>query len=179
MPKLFETQGVLAKGVQGTLMTELKEKTGRVSVSGQFKIEEKQKATDDQGREVSVAGTVLTWFSTITDKTRERTIESMVLSGLTQEAAERIIALAEGGKTGKVPDKFGFGTKQVSLACEINEYDGKTFTRISWVNNPAGRKSRAADLEELDLGDDVPTVSAATAGSSGGKPQRGPDDPFA
>lgn len=176
MPKLFETQGVLAKGVNGTLMTELKEKTGRVSVSGQFKIEEKQKATDDQGREVSVAGTVLTWFSTITEKTRTRTIESMVLSGLTQEAAERIIALAESGRAGKVPEKYGFGSKQVSLACEINEYDDKRNTRISWVNNPAGRKSRAADLPELDLGDDIPTVSSAT---SSNQPVRNQDDPFA
>lgn len=113
MAKLFESDGVLARGVNGTLMTEQKA-SGRVSVSAQFKINSGQKANDDQGREVSVAGTTLTWFSTISEKTRQRTIESMAFAGLSMEAAERIIDLAESGRCGKVPEKYGFGSKDVS-----------------------------------------------------------------
>lgn len=173
MAKLFETDGVLARGVNGTLMTEMKS-SGRVSVSAQFKISTGQKANDDQGREVSVAGTTLTWFSTVSEKTRQRTIESMVFAGLSEAAAERVIEMAESGRCGKVPEKYGFGGADVSLACSIEEYDGKMNTRVAWVNRPGGRKSKAADLEELDLGD-VP-VSGSDNGNSA---VRDNDDPFA
>ena len=174
MAKLFESDGVLARGVPGTLMTETKS-SGRVSVSAQFKINAGQKANDDQGREVSVAGTTLTWFSTVSEKTRQRTIESIAMSGLSPEAAERIIELAESGRCGKVPEKYGFGSRDVSLACSIQTYEGKTNTRIAWVNSAAGRKSRTADLEELDLGD-VPLASSASENSGA---VRDNDDPFA
>lgn len=173
MAKLFESDGVLARGVPGTLMTETKS-SGRVSVSAQFKINAGQKANDDQGREVSVAGTTLTWFSTVSEKTRQRTIESIAMSGLSPEAAERIIELAESGRCGKVPEKYGFGSRDVSLACSIQTYEGKTNTRIAWVNSAAGRKSRTADLEELDLGD-VPLASSASESNT----VRDNDDPFA
>jgi len=171
MAKLFETDGVLAKGVNGTLMTELKS-SGRVSVSAQFKIVSGQKANDADGREVSVAGTTLTWFSTVSEKTRQRTIESMVYAGLSELAAERVIELAESGQCGKVGERYGFGSKEVSLACTIEMYEGKQQTRISWVNQPGGRRSKAADLKELDLGD-VPTESSSESST------RDNDDPFA
>lgn len=170
MAKLFEGD-VSAFGVPGTLMTEQKG-SGRISVSAQFKIAAKQTATDDQGREVSVANTTLTWFSTVSEKTRERTIESMILAGLSEEAAYRVMELAESGRCGKVPEKYGFGQTEVSLACSIDEYEGKRNTRVQWVNKPGKRKSRADELEELDLGD-VPVASGADTRV------RDQDDPFA
>lgn len=175
MAKLFETDGVLARGVNGTLMTEQKS-SGRVSVSAQFKINAGQKANDDQGREVSVAGSTLTWFSTVSEKTRQRTIESLVFAGLPEATAERIIEMAESGRCGKVPEKYGFGSKDVSLACSIETYEGRTNTRVGWVNKPGGRKSKAADLEELDLGD-VPVASSS--GDHDSNDGRDQDDPFA
>lgn len=171
MAKLFETDGVLARGVPGTLMTEQKS-SGRISVSAQFKINSGQKANDDQGREVSVAGNTLTWFSTVSEKTRQRTIESMMYAGLSEQAAERVIELAEAGRCGKVPEKYGFGSRDVSLYCQIEEYEGKKQTRVAWVNQSGGRRSKAADLEELDLGD-VPMNSDSYTGP------RDNDDPFA
>lgn len=175
MPKLFDTDGVLARGVNGTLMTEEK-KSGKISVSAQFKILPGQKATDENGREISVAGTTLTWFSTVSEKTRQRTIESMHFAGLSMEAAERIIDLAESGRCGKVPEKYGFGSKDVSLNCQIDTYEGKSNTRIAWVNKPGSRKNRADDLEELDLGD-VPFGDSDE--SSDESSDRDQDDPFA
>lgn len=169
--KLFDTDGVLARGVPGTLMTELKS-SGRVSVSAQFKINSGGKANDDQGREISVAGVVLIWFSTVSEKTRQRTIESMVYAGLSEQAAERVIELAESGHCGRVPDKYGFGQRDVSLACSIESYEGKESTRVAWVNQPGGRRSKAADLKELDLGD-VPIDG------TGASKARDNDDPFA
>ncbi len=177
MAKLFDTDGVLARGVNGTLMTERKS-NGNISVSAQFKISDGQKATDEDGREISVANTTLTWFSTISEKTRQRTIESMHFAGLSMEAAERVIDLAESGRCGKVPEKFGFGSRDVSLNCSIDTYQGKSSTRIAWVNKPGSRKSRADDVEELDLGD-IPFANTSDADDSGLKNSRDSDDPFA
>jgi len=167
---LFSGDAIKAKGVPGSLMTERKEKTGRVSVSAQFKMEPGETAYDEDGREINVGGQVLTWYSTITDKTRARTIESMVLAGLPENVAEKMIIMAEAGKCGKtsLPQ---FGTQVVALKCKIDDYDGKERTKIEWVNSPTGLYGKRAQAEELDFGDIAPS-SAPTQ-------SRDADDPYA
>lgn len=165
---------VTAKGVPGTLMTEKKE-NGKISISASFTVGEKQEGHDKDGRKVSVAGQKLTWYSTLTEKTRARSVESLILCGLSEAAAERVIAKAEEGVFGKIADKFGFGTREVSLNCAIDTYNGKSNTKVNWINAPGGRRSKAADAPVLDLGDDV--AAEPGNGTASGGPDK--DDPFA
>ena len=164
---LFRGDSIKAKGVPGTLMTGRKD-SGRISVSAQFQMLDGEKARDEDGRIIDVGGETLTWFSTITDKTRARTIESMVLAGLPEVVAEKMISMAEAGKTGKT-SRPEFGTQTVSLKCKIDTYEGRARTKIEWVNSLTSRRGAAANAEELDFGDIAPAPAR----------QRDADDPYA
>lgn len=147
----FRGTAVKAKGVPGTLLTEKKD-SGRISVSLQFKVEPGELGDDENGRPIKIGGQTVTWFSTITDKTRARTIESLELVGLPMAAAEKLISMAEAGQCGKTSTAL-VGTNVVALKCEIETYEGKTNTKVQWVNSLAGRRTKASQAEELDLGD--------------------------
>ncbi len=155
MAKLFQSGGVRAKGVAGTLLTE-KKASGRISVSAQFKMEAGEKADDEKGRPIEVGGTTLTWFATVTEKTRDRVVQSLTYAGCSDTVAERVIGAAEEGNCGKIPERFGFGEKVVSLDCSIDTYEGKTRTKINWVNNENGSRVANAPLVDLGLGNERP-----------------------
>jgi len=157
MPKLFEGE-VKARGVNGTLMCEAGSASAKgPQVSARVKIEKGQKAKDAAGRVVEVGEEELVWYATVTDKTRERTIESLKHFGLRAAVARQFVENAEAGEYGKAPLAAGFGSKVASLTLEIDEYQGKKKTKIQWVNGPeGGGRNKAADAPEMKLDLDAP-----------------------
>lgn len=144
------TGEVKARGVNGTLMSEAGSATSKgPQISARFKIEGGQKAKDERGKPYEASGVELTWYATLTDKTRERTIESLVHAGMRRKVAEQFVEMTESGNYGKVPLAANFGSKVCSLTLGLNNR-GKT--RIEWVNGPeGGRASKAENAPEMKL----------------------------
>lgn len=163
------TGEVKARGVNGTLMCEEGSATSKgPQISARFKLEPGQKAKDERGKPLDVGGTELTWYTTLTDKTRERTIDSLVYAGLRRKVAEQFVENTEAGMYGKAPLGANFGSKVCSLTLELNN---KGKTRIEWVNGPeGGRASKAANAPEMKLdlsvADDDDDASGADAGGA-------------
>lgn len=149
------TGEVKARGVNGTLMSEAATSATAKGpqISARFKIEAGQKAKDERGKPLDVGGTELTWYTTLTDKTRQRTIDSLVHTGLRRKVAEQFVEMVEAANHGKVPLAAGFGSKVCSLTLELNN---KGKTRVEWVNPPeGGRASKAENAPELKLDPNV------------------------
>lgn len=174
MAKLFNGL-VAAKGKPDSLLTERKS-SGRISVSAQFTVESDQRGSDERGRSIEVGGSTVTAFLTVTDKTRKRIIESLTYCGMSEQAAQRVIETAEEGMCGKIPSRFGFGTQVCELDCEISTFDGKTNTKVNWINPIGGGGRRGKDAPEVDLGisEAKPRNSANNNGNGSGAAQKAP-----
>lgn len=147
------TGEVKARGVNGTLMSEAGSATAKgPQISARFKIEGGQKAKDERGKPYEASGVELTWYTTLTDKTRERIIEMLVHTGLRRKIAEQFVEMTDAGSYGKAPLGANFGSKVCSLTVEIDEYQGKKKTKIQWINGPeGGRASKAENAPEMKL----------------------------
>jgi hypothetical protein len=70
----------------------------------------------------------LTWYGFFTEKTWERTIESLRYMGWEGDDLGNLSAL---------------GTNEVDLVVDEEEYNGKVQTRVRWVNRPGGLNLKA------------------------------------
>ena len=85
-----------ARGVNGTLMSEAGKETSKgPQISARFKFESGQKGeTVVASRWTSEASSL--WYATVTNKTRERTIDSLVYAGLRRKVAEQFVEMTGG-----------------------------------------------------------------------------------
>ena len=97
-----------ARGVQAAL--------GKTSKGGEQVAVEFQ-VYDAEG----VPGESITWYGYFTEKTFERTIESLRLCGWTGN---------------DLSDLSGVDANEVSLTIENEEYNGTTRSKVQWVNAP-------------------------------------------
>lgn len=161
---LFEGE-IRGRGVAGSLRSEMGK--SNVQISAKFKMEAREKAADDRGRTVEVAGQEVFWYKSITPKTRQKCVEELQLTGMSAEEAEEFISEAESGSYMQV-DGSGFGTKVCSLTVSINRYnENSPKTRVDWINDPSGggRPSRSEVLVSR-LKSSKPGAAGSTAGSS-------------
>ena len=128
-------------------------------ISAQFKVQEGESGTDERGAKVSVGGKTLTWYATLTEKTRDRIEEGLKNFGMKEAWVKAFLDKAEGGQFGSVKNpKCGFGDVVGSLSVEIDEYQGKKKSKIQWLNaaDGGGRKRMAeSDLEGEDDEDEA------------------------
>lgn len=68
------------------------------------------------------AGKVFSWRGFFTEATLDRTLESLRHCGWDSDSIVELDAL---------------GTNEVELVLEEEQYEGKTFTRVKWVNRPS------------------------------------------
>ena len=69
------------------------------------------------------SGNFMTWFGYFTERTSERTVESLRLLGWQGEDITKL---------------EGLGSRRVSIVVEHEEYQGKTSAKIQWVNRLGG-----------------------------------------
>jgi len=81
------------------------------------------------------AGTTINWFGFLTDKTTERTIESLRYAGW------------KGSDLSDLSDLSKSDTPIVELVIEHEEYEGKTRPKVQWVNR-VGRAGKALPAEQ-------------------------------
>lgn len=85
------------------------------------------------------AGTTINWFGFLTDKTTERTIESLRYAGW------------KGSDLSDLSDLSKTDTPVVELVIEHEEYEGKVRPKVQWVNalGRAGKALPAAQAKAL------------------------------
>ncbi len=98
------------------------------------------KVKDTDGEEKFVA-----WRGSFTDKTTDRTIESLRFMGF------------EGDDLSKLE---GLNKNEVELVVEDEEYEGELFARVQWVNKPRGPGVKVA-LEGQKLSSFAAQMKAA------------------
>jgi len=76
-----------------------------------------------------------TWYGSFTEKSADRTLESLMVAGWDGESLERL---------------DGLGTTQVTLVVESDTYGGEARNRIAWVNRMQG--SGPAIKQRMDAG---------------------------
>ena len=85
-------------------------------------------------------GEEITWIGAFSDKTTERTIESLGHLGWTGDNLEELDNPTPDALAALMPN-------DVDLVCEPEEYDGKQTLKVRWVNAPgAGRFKFATPL---------------------------------
>ena len=156
------TGEVKARGVNGTLMSEAGSATAKgPQISARFKIESGQKAKDERGKPYEASGVELTWYATLTEKTRDRIEEHLKNTGMKDAWVKAFLDKAEGGQFGSVKNpKCGFGDVVCSLSVEIDEYQGKKKSKIQWINNADGGRKRMDEID-LEVEDDEDEASDA------------------
>ena len=77
------------------------------------------------------AGETITWIGFFTDKTVERTIESLLHMGWQGEDPTELADLDRDAIRAALPEV-------VSLTCEPDEYNGEYTLKVRWVNKPGG-----------------------------------------
>jgi hypothetical protein len=70
----------------------------------------------------------LTWYGYFTEKTLDRTIESLRIMGWTGNDLEQL---------------SGLDTNEVDLVVDEEEYEGKLHTKVQWVNRVGGLQIKA------------------------------------
>jgi hypothetical protein len=90
------------------------------------------------------AGETIAWIGHFTDKTTERTIESLQHAGWAGDDLSELDGLDEQGVRNALPDI-------VELVCEAEEYKEKWQLRVQWVNKMGG--GRFAFKQPLTGGD--------------------------
>lgn len=73
-------------------------------------------------------GDSISWVGHFTDKTAERTVESLQIAGWQGDDLSEL----DGVPASQVL------TEEVSLTCEPEEYDGEWKLKVQWVNRPGG-----------------------------------------
>lgn len=160
MANLFEGE-FKAVGVKESLQSKEGKAGGKgPEISAQFKVQEGEKGTDDRGKEVSVGGKTLTYYKTLTPKTRQYIEEGLQNFGMKAAWVKAFLDKAEQGQYGSVKNpKCGFGDVVGSLGVYIeDDQNGKPRVRVNWLNSAdgGGRRKREPeiDLEVEDDGDD-------------------------
>lgn len=89
------------------------------------------------------AGETITWIGHFTDLTEERTLESLQIAGW------------QGDDVSELAGVQGSQVLQdtVSLACDVEEYNGEQRLRVRWVNRPRGRFQFKQEADERALRD--------------------------
>jgi len=82
-----------------------------------------QVAVEVEILEGNEAGHFMTWFGFFTEKTSERTVESLRLLGWQGDDITKL---------------EGLGSRRVSIVVEHEEYQGKVSAKIQWVNRLGG-----------------------------------------
>lgn len=77
------------------------------------------------------AGQRISWFGYFTDKTADRTLESLRICGFVGEDMDRFWE--------QRPEN------EVQIIVEHEEFDGKTRAKVQWINNPGGGGVRLSD----------------------------------
>lgn len=77
------------------------------------------------------AGVRLAWFGYFTQKTWERTVESLRYCGFKGDDLESVVRQAL--------------DQEVSIVVEHHEYNGKTYARVAWVNASGGGGMKLAN----------------------------------
>jgi hypothetical protein len=108
-------------------------------------------------------GQQITWTGYFTPSTEQRTLESLRHMGW---EGDDLLEL------------HGIGTKEVDLVIDTEEYNGKRYSRVQWVNapgislagamSPDAQKAFAARMRAKVLGSAKPAGSSGSSGSSGG-----------
>lgn len=88
-------------------------------------------------------GETITWIGHFTDKTAERTIESLQHAGWQGDDLSDLAERSESDIRAILPTV-------VQLVCEPEEYDGETRLRVQWVNRLGG--GRFAFKDQLEGG---------------------------
>lgn len=89
-------------------------------------------------------GETITWFGYFTEKTEDRTIESLQHFGWTGDDLSELADLDAEACARLLPTP-------VSLVCEPDEYDGRVKLKVQWVNKLGGAFAFKAPLEGADL----------------------------
>ena len=85
------------------------------------------------------AGERITWYGFLTDKTTERTLESLRYAGW------------RGSDISDLSDLSREDVPLVELVLEVEEYEGKSRVRVQWVNRVGGRMGAALPAEKAKL----------------------------
>lgn len=162
MANLFEGE-FKATGVKESLQSKEGKAGGKgPEISAQFKVQEGEHGTDERGAKVSVGGKTLTWYATLTEKTRDRIEEGLKNFGMKEAWVKAFLDKAEGGQFGSVKNpKCGFGDVVGSLSVEIDEYQGKKKSKIQWLNAADGGGRKRMDEIDLEVEDDGDEASDA------------------
>jgi hypothetical protein len=150
---------VIAKAKRGQLGESKEKKTPRVEVLFEF-------YADD-------AAHTIRWDGYLTDGALDRTLEALRTCGWAGD---------------DLSDLAGIDTNEVELVIEQEEYEGKTYDRVKWVNaiggggfsslEPAAQKTLAAQLKsKVRAFDAAKGVKTPTPTKTAAKPVE-PDVPF-
>jgi hypothetical protein len=146
------------------------------AVSGEFGYSS-NKGTEQVAVEFEIldeahAGERIHWMGFFTDKTTDRTMESLRICGW---------------RTDDVTDLQGIGDNQVQLVVDHEEYDGKVLAKVQWVNRIGGGFKMGSTMSEAQKkafsarmrGAAVKSRSAAPPANGSDKPKDNSDDvPF-
>lgn len=106
-----------AAKASGSPITFGESKNGNVQIAVEFEVDHPE-----------FSGETITWIGHFTDATAERTLESLQIAGWKGEDVAELLGVV-GSES--LPDV-------VSLACDVEEYEGKQQLRVQWVNRPRG-----------------------------------------
>lgn len=162
MANLFEGE-FKAIGVKESLQSKEGKAGGKgPEISAQFKVQEDEHGVDERGAKVSVGGKTLTWYATLTEKTRDRIEEGLKNFGMKDAWVKAFLDKAKGGQFGSVKNpKCGFGDVVGSLSVEIDEYQGKKKSKIQWLNAADGGGRKRMDEIDLEVEGDEDEASDA------------------
>lgn len=99
------------------------------------------------------AETSLTWHGYFSEKTFDRTIQSLRYCGWSGDDMTNL---------------EGLDANEVDIVVEDEEYEGKTFAKVQWVNKPGGLQLKAPMAEEkakafaASMRDKIRALDAAT-----------------
>ncbi len=138
-----------------------KDGEARYQIAVEFQID----VTDDRADLDEYAHDTITWIGHFTDATAERTLESLQIAGW---KGEDVSELAGVPGSDVLQD-------QVSLACDVDDYEGKSRLKVQWVNRPrthfAFKQEASADSLRA-LGARLRATAKAVRAGGGQKRQR-------
>ena len=141
-----------------------------ISSNGNYQI-----AISGEVTEGDHAGEQITWIGHFTEKTQERTIESLQHFGWKGDDLSELADLDAEGCQRLLPEI-------VEFACDVESYEGETQLKVKWVNKPgAGRFAFKTPLEGKHLKDFAAQMRGTIRSAQAGNRQNGsaakPRDP--
>lgn len=110
------------------------------------------------------AGSEITWLGHFTEKTQDRTIESLQNMGWKGDDLTELEALDGADCARVLPDHF-------EIACDVEVYEGNQQLKVKWINRPgAGRFAFKEKLGGSALKDFAAQMRGTIRGAQGGKP---------